>query len=153
MPHSGHRWVGPLFVLVALGLVVWTVYLGLTLPSRHLQANYYNVAWAGFDFALAAAIVATGIGVVWQRLWVQAAGACTATLLICDAWFDVLSSNPGRGRVEALLLAAFAELPTAGFCIYVARHSEQVAERAQRYALATRGMRRRRSASSTRLGR
>ena len=95
VPHERHRWVAPLFMIVALGLVPWTIYLAVTLPSRHVQQNSYDLAWAGFDIALAAAIIATGIGVLWQRLWVQAAATCAATLLVCDAWFDVLSSNPG----------------------------------------------------------
>jgi hypothetical protein len=109
-----------------------------------VQQNFYDVAWAGFDFALAAAIIATAAGVLWQRLWVQGAAACAATLLVCDAWFDVLSSNPGWDRTQAILLAVCAELPMAGFCLYVAHHSEQVAERAQRYALTARDVRRRR---------
>jgi hypothetical protein len=143
-PHGRHPWVAPLFALLALGLVPWTLYLGATLPSRHVQQNFYNVAWAGFDVALAAAIVATGVGVLWRRLWVQGAAASTATLLVSDAWFDVLSSNPGWDRVQALVLAVVTELPTAGFCIYIARHSELVAERAHRYALTAREVRRRR---------
>jgi hypothetical protein len=116
----------------------WTLYLAVTLPARHVQQNFYNVAWTGFDVALAAAIVATGIGVLWRRLWVQSAATCAATLLVCDAWFDVLSSNAGIDRLEAILMATFPELPTAAFCIYIAHHSETVAERAQRYALVAR---------------
>jgi hypothetical protein len=131
-------------VTVAVGLVPGTLHLGFTLPSRHLQENYYDVAWSGFDFALAAAIVATGVGVLRRRLWVQGAAACAATLLLCDAWFDVLSSNPGSDRMETLLLAIFTELPLAGFCIYIARHSEFLASHPQRYALTAREVRRRR---------
>jgi hypothetical protein len=143
VPHVRHPWVAPLFAAIALGLVPWTLYLGATLPARHVQQNFYNVAWAGFDVALAAAIVATAVGVAWQRLWVQGVAACAATLLVCDAWFDVLSSNPGAYRLQAFLLAGFAELPTAAFCIYIARHSEMVATRAHRYALIARKVRRR----------
>jgi hypothetical protein len=143
VPHERHRWLAPLFVIVALGLVPWTIYLAVSLPSRHVQQNSYDLAWAGFDIALAAAIIATGIGVLWQRLWVQAAATCAATLLVCDAWFDVLSSNPGSDRLEAILLAVFAELPAAALCVYIASHSEKVAARAQRYALVARGVRRR----------
>jgi hypothetical protein len=144
VPHDKHRWVAPLFAVVGLGLVPWTLYLAATLPSRHVQQNFYDVAWAGFDVALAALIVATGVGILLQRLWVQAVAAATAALLVCDAWFDVLSSNPGRDRTQAILLACFAELPMAGFCIYISRHSEQLAERAHRYALTARDVRRRR---------
>lgn len=148
VPHERHSWVAPLSVLVALGLVPWTLYLAVSLPSRHVQQNFYNVAWAGFDVALAGAIVATGIGVLAQRLWVQSAATCAATLLVFDAWFDVLSSNAGSERLQAVLLAAFAELPSAGLCVYIARHSEAVAARAQRYALVARDIRRRQRSST-----
>ena len=144
VPHDRHLWIAPVFAVVALGLVPWTLYLGVTLPSRHVQQNFYDVAWAGFDFALALAIIATAVGVLWRRLWVQGAAACAATLLASDAWFDVLSSNPGWERLQAIVLAVFAELPRAGFCVYMARHSEQIAERAHRYALTARAVRRRR---------
>ena len=56
------RWLAPLFLIAGVGLVPWTVYLSLTLPSRHVQTGYYDVAWGGFDLALAAALFATGVG-------------------------------------------------------------------------------------------
>ena len=65
-------------------------------------------------------------------------------MLFCDAWFDVLSANSGHDRLLAVLLAVGAELPTAVVCLLIARHVEEVAERAQRYALAARRLRPRR---------
>lgn len=134
-------WLAPLFFVAGLGLVPWTLYLFATLPSRHLQAGYYDLAWGGFDLALAALLVATGVGLLGHRLWVQSTATATATLLFCDAWFDVLSSQPGGERLEALVLAFAAELPTAVVCLMIARHFEAAAERAQRYALVARRLR------------
>ena len=139
-----HRWLGPLFFLAGLGLVPWTIYLVATLPGRHVQTGYYDLAWGGFDVALALVLVATGIGLVRRRLWVQSTATAAATMLVCDAWFDILSSNPGGDRAVALLLAAFVELPTAVICLLVGRHVEEVAERSQRYALLARRLRPRR---------
>ena len=57
-------WLAPLFFLAGLGLLPWTAYLIVTLPSRHLQTGYYDLAWGGFDVALAALLVATGVGLL-----------------------------------------------------------------------------------------
>jgi len=139
-----HGWLAPLFFLAGLGLVPWTLYLFATLPARHLQAGYYDLAWSGFDLALAALFVATGVGLLRSRLWVQSTATATATMLVCDAWFDVLSSRPGHERLLAVALALTAELPSAFVCLMIARHVEDSAERAQRYALIARRVRLRR---------
>jgi hypothetical protein len=39
-------------------------------------------------------------------------------MLVCDAWFDVVTSDPG-GRLEAVLQAALAELPLAVICWFI----------------------------------
>ena len=53
-------------------------------------------------------------------------------------------------RFVAVLLALAVERPTAALCLLIARHVEEVAERAQRYALAARRLRpRRRRAEAT----
>lgn len=146
------RWLAPLFFLAGLGLLPWTAYLIVTLPSRHLQTGYYDFAWGGFDVGLAALLVATGVGLLRRRLWVQSTATAAATMLLCDAWFDVLSSHPGRERLTAVVLAAIAELPSAAICLLIARHVEEVAERAQRYALVARRLRPRRCAAVTTAG-
>jgi hypothetical protein len=50
------------------------------------------------------------------------------------------------------MLAVFVEVPLAGFCVYMARHSEQVAERAYRYALTARDVRQRRGEELSQTG-
>jgi hypothetical protein len=141
-------WLAPLFFLAGLGLLPWTAYLLLTLPGRHLQTGYYDFAWGGFDVGLAALLVATGAGLLRRRLWVQSTATAAATMLLCDAWFDVLGSQPGRERLTAVVLAVLAELPSAVICLMIARHVEEVAERAQRYALVARRLRPRRRAAA-----
>ena len=152
-----HAWVGGLFALVGLGLVPWTVYLVWSLPSRHVETSYYSVAWGGFDVALAVALIATGVGLFRRRPWVQAVAAAAATLLICDAWFDVLGSHAGQERLVAILMAVGGELPAAAFCLFVALQMEEAAERAHAYAqaarLRARGYKRRVSRPSRRTGR
>jgi hypothetical protein len=137
------RWLAPLFLVGGIGLVPWTVYLAITLPSRHVQPGYYDVAWGGFDFALAGALVATGIGLVHGRVWVGATAVAAGTMLVCDAWFDVLSSSGAASRLEALLMAVVVELPMAVVCFTVARNVEESIERAAAYAQAAARIRRR----------
>src|SRR5579862_2952689 len=138
------RWLAPLFLLAALALIPWTGYLVVTLPGRHLQSSYYDIAWAGFDLALATVLAATGYGLLRRKLWVQSTATAAATMLACDAWFDTLSANDSGERLVAVALALTVELPTAAVCLLIARHVEEVAERAQRSALAARRARPRR---------
>jgi hypothetical protein len=117
-------WVGPSFVVLAGLMIPWNTYLALTLPSRQV-AHHYDVAWVGYDVALMLALLATGVA-AWRRAsWLGVTAAVAATLLVVDAWFDVVSSV-GVGALEALLLAVAVELPLAALCLWLSVHSEQV---------------------------
>jgi hypothetical protein len=88
------RWVGPLYLLLAVCLLPWSVYIAWSLPSRSASSSW-DVAWAGFDAGLVAALAATGWA-AWRRAWwVQAAATATATLLVVDVWFDVVTASGG----------------------------------------------------------
>ena len=81
------RWVAPLLALVAALLVPWTLVLAYRLPSRH-TSHHWDIAWVGFDIALAGALAATGWAIARRAAWAPSAAAAAATLLLCDAWFD-----------------------------------------------------------------
>jgi hypothetical protein len=118
------RWVAPFFGLAALLLLPWVVVLVATLPSAH-RATHWDVAWAGFDIALALLLLAVA-GAAWRRLpWFEGAAAATATLLFVDAWFDILTSSTGRQFVVAIAEAVLVELPLAGLCLLLARKAER----------------------------
>jgi hypothetical protein len=61
--------------------------------------------------------------------------AITGTLLVCDAWFDVLTAQPGSELLESLAEAGLAELPLAALCFWLAVDSERTLARAVRGAL------------------
>ena len=77
--------VGRFFLLMAVGLVVWVVYLAIKLPGRRL-AVHYDIAWVGFDSGLAVALLLTGALVIKRSPHVVLPAAGTAALLLADAW-------------------------------------------------------------------
>lgn len=124
MPTLLPRWVGPVFILTALGLGPWTLYLTYSLPSRHLT-RHYDLAWVGFDIALLAAFAFTGASAIRPSKWLVPAAAITGTMLLCDAWFDIVTSSGGSEQTEAILEACLAELPLAALCGYIVWDAEQ----------------------------
>jgi hypothetical protein len=120
------RWVGPLLLVVALALGPWTLWLTYSLPSRHLT-RHYDLAWVGFDVALLAAFAFTGWCVLRGTRWLVPAAAMTGTMLVCDAWFDCVTSSGGE-QLEAILEASLAELPLAALCVFVVVDAERFRE-------------------------
>jgi hypothetical protein len=84
------RWVTIFLSLVAIGLVPWTLWLTFSLPSRHVT-DHYALAWVGFDIGLAAAFGATAWAAYRASDWLVPFAAVTGTMLLCDAWFDVVT--------------------------------------------------------------
>jgi hypothetical protein len=118
------RWAALLLGGVAAALVPWTLYLTYALPQHHV-ANHWRFAWAGFDVGLASALVATAIGVARNAPWLEGAAAVATTLLVTDAWFDILLSSSASELLEAIALAAVGELPLALFCLWIALNAER----------------------------
>lgn len=117
------RWVTALLALVAVGLVPWILYLTFTLPSRHVTFHY-DLAWVGFDVGLAASLAATAWATLRGSQWLAPLAAVTGTMLVCDVWFDVVTSQPGRELLEAIAEAALAELPLAALCGFIVYDAE-----------------------------
>ena len=132
------RWVTPLFTLAAVVLLPWTLWLTFTLPSRFVT-RHYDLAWVGFDIALAAAFAATSWAAWRSPRWLVPLAAATGTMLVCDAWFDVVTSLGGGDFFEAALEAVFVELPLAALCVFIVYDAETFLEATVRsYASALR---------------
>jgi hypothetical protein len=112
-------WIAPAFFLCAAILILWAGFLILTLP-RHYTANHWYVAWGGFDIGLGIALVATAVAVVRRSPYAEVAAAISGTLLVCDAWFDLLTSRTASELVQAAIEAALVELPLAALCFWMA---------------------------------
>ena len=118
------RWLTGLLAFTALALVPWTLWLTFSLPSRHVT-QHYDAAWVGFDIGLFCSIALTARAAYRRSRLLVPFAAATCALLIADAWFDVVTSNPGE-RIEAVLEAGLAELPLAALCAFVVYDAERV---------------------------
>jgi hypothetical protein len=112
------RRIALMLAAIAVLLVPWTLWLTFTLPTRHL-AHHYRGAWVGFDIFLALAFGATAVAALRASEWLQPLAAVTGTMLLCDAWFDVVTSATGDELGRAVFEAVFAELPLAALCGWI----------------------------------
>ena len=118
------RWITPVLLLTSAGLLPWTLWLTFTLPSRHVT-EHYDVAWVVFDCALFCAFAATAWCTVKASEWLVPLAAVTGTMLLCDAWFDVVTSIGTDDSLVAILEAIFAELPLAAVCALIVYDAER----------------------------
>lgn len=123
------RWFGPLATCVAIGIVPWIVYLALTLPG-HQRAEDYDIAWVGFDSAMCVVLGSLAYCALKRKPATGPLAAVAATMLVIDAWFDIVTTEEGTRLVLAALSAAVAELPLAIICAWVAVNAERVRARA-----------------------
>ena len=121
------RWAGPAFVLCSVILIPWTIYLGLSLPDRQLSPHY-NIAWVGFDVLELIALGTTGYFALRHSRYLALTSAAAATLLVVDAWFDIMTS-PRNQILQAIILALIVELPLAAVCGWLSYHTEHLAAR------------------------
>src|SRR5438045_497139 len=131
MPSYVRRWAPRLFAVVALALLPWALWLAKTLPSNH-RSEHWDLAWGGFDVMLAVALLGAAIAAVRRSPLLQSWATAAGTLLVVDAWFDVLTSNGGGELEAAVVLAAFAELPLAALTFWVALDAERFYATARR---------------------
>ena len=119
------RWLGPVFLAIAVVTVAWIGVLWSTLPRRDVS-EHYRLAWVGFDGFLALILARTGWLAWLGKDHVQIPAAISAALLVVDAWFDVVTASGRANLIESAALAVVVELPLAAACLWVSRHAEKV---------------------------
>jgi hypothetical protein len=112
-------WAIVLLGVVAVALVPWSIALTMQLPAHHV-ARHWDVAWAGFDAGMAVVLIATVVAAVRGSGWLTGLAMAAAAMLVCDAWFDVVTSAPDE-RWVAVASALVVELPLAVVCVLVSR--------------------------------
>jgi hypothetical protein len=106
------RWLTILYAASAVVLMPWTYLLAEKLPTR-LLAHHWDLAWAGFDAFESLLLLTTVFLAIKKSVWLPMIATSLATVLLIDAWFDVLTSVPGQEQLTALVLAIFIEAPLA----------------------------------------
>lgn len=120
-------WMAPALLGCAVVLIPWTALLFATLP-RHYVANHWDLAWGGFDLGLGIALAATAVLVARRSPLAEVTAAITGTLLVCDAWFDILTSRGTSDIAQAIASALLIELPLAALCFWMARNLAHAVE-------------------------
>ncbi len=107
-------------VVCCLVLAAWIGILAVTLP-RYYRAGGWRGAWVGFDVVLLLVFAATGWAAWRRRQVLIICLSVLATLLCCDAWFDVVLDARTPGFLLSLLSALLVELPLAALAAAAAR--------------------------------
>jgi hypothetical protein len=121
---AGTSWKWDLLLVLIIGgcilLAAWIGYLTVSLPAFY-RAGSWRGAWVGFDVAELLVFAITGWA-AWRRRQVLIICLIVlATLLLCDAWFDVVLDTRTAGFLSSLLSALLVEVPIALIAIVVAR--------------------------------
>lgn len=121
-PGTSWKW-DLLLVLIIAGCILlagWIGYLAVSLPAFY-RAGSWRGAWVGFDAAEFAVFAITGWAAWRRRQILIICLIVLATLLLCDAWFDVVLDNRTAGFLSSLLSALLIEVPIAVIAVFVAR--------------------------------
>ncbi|MFJ9771705.1 hypothetical protein ACIRVF_10695 [Kitasatospora sp. NPDC101157] len=97
---------------VAALLFAWILVLGSTTRGQ-AEVRNWSTAWVGMDVLQVAGLLATGRLLVRRSRLTAPAAAASATLLLVDAWFDVMTAEGGSAWYTALAMALLVELPAS----------------------------------------
>jgi hypothetical protein len=111
-----------LVAVIGCGLVLaaWIGVLAVTLP-RYYRSGGWRGAWVGFDLGLLVTFAITAWAGWRHRQLVIICLVVLATLLCCDAWFDVTLDLRTSDFLVSLLMALCVELPLAALAVIGAR--------------------------------
>ncbi|OBH10531.1 MULTISPECIES: hypothetical protein [unclassified Mycobacterium] len=99
-------------------MIPWLGYLSTTLPENYVVHNW-PLTWMGYDVLLMVFMAATAVLGYLRRQVLIPAAFTTGVLLICDAWFDLMTAGP-RDVWLSVATAVLVELPLAAFMIFSA---------------------------------
>ena len=122
-PTSLREWVVLVYGAIGIGLLPWAIWLSASLRPEHLT-DRWDIAWSGFDVGLAICFCGTAFASYRRSPWVGALAAATGTLLLTDAWFDVLLESHGSELQTAIFEAVVFEIPMAVVCFWIAQRTE-----------------------------
>jgi len=92
-------------------LIPWIVYLAVTLPQSYVAHNW-RATWVVFDILLVGFMAATAVLGYLRRQLLLLTAFTSGVLLICDAWFDLMTAGPDDSWLS-VLTALLIEVPLA----------------------------------------
>jgi hypothetical protein len=99
----------------SIAMIPWLVYLAMTLPENYVAHNW-PATWVGFDILLVGFMLATAVFGYLRRQVLLFAAFTSGVLLICDAWFDLMTAGPNDVWLS-VVTALLIEVPLAIFMI------------------------------------
>src|SRR5271157_942052 len=102
----------------SIAMIPWLGYLAMTLPANYVAHNW-PATWVGFDVLLVGFMIATAVLGYLRRQLLVLAAFTTGVLLICDAWFDLMTAGPDDLWLS-IGTALLIEVPLAVFMIFSA---------------------------------
>ncbi|PZS27804.1 MAG: hypothetical protein DLM58_18230 [Pseudonocardiales bacterium] len=96
--HKSRELFVTLTACASLILVPWIVVLPVLLPAERAVSHWREI-WVGFDVVLALLLASTAWFAFRRRQAVVLVAFVTATVLVCDAWFDVMTAAEGWDRL------------------------------------------------------
>ncbi len=99
----------------SIAMIPWLGYLAMTLPENYVAHNW-PVTWVGFDVLLVGFMLATAAFGYLRRQVLLLAAFTSGVLLICDAWFDLMTAGPDDVWLS-VVTALLIEVPLAIFMI------------------------------------
>ncbi|OBI44215.1 hypothetical protein [Mycobacterium colombiense] len=99
----------------SMAMVPWLGYLSVTLPENYVAHNW-PITWIGFDVLLVGFMLTTAVLGYLRRQLLVLAAFTTGVLLICDAWFDLMTAGP-KDIWLSVITALLIEVPLALFMI------------------------------------
>jgi hypothetical protein len=99
----------------SIAMIPWLVYLAMTLPENYVAHNW-PATWVGFDMLLVGFMLATAVFGYLRRQVLLFAAFTSGVLLICDAWFDLMTAGPDDVWLS-VVTALLIEVPLAIFMI------------------------------------
>ena len=97
-------------------MIPWIVYLSLTLPRTHI-VRHWPLMWVGFDCLLVTFMAVTAVLAWLHRYLLVFSAFTTGILLLCDAWFDLMTASAAELQttiITAILGALLAGVLIAG---------------------------------------
>lgn len=99
----------------SMAMVPWLGYLSVTLPENYVAHNW-PLTWIGFDVLLVGFMLTTAVLGYLRRQLLVLAAFTTGVLMICDAWFDLMTAGP-KDIWLSVITALLIEVPLAIFMI------------------------------------